>query len=162
MLRPYESDEDSRDFTLYFDHQVKRGKMGAIFKNCQEMEYLIWSKERSDGVTIAWLQTKLRVTRTEVLEDYFPDATWVGTTDHHQKFACWFLHMDRQRWCYQGRYTARPYKTTMMTSGRAMVLEILATVKALRDDDSATDTEPDDDESVGVLQRTQPLAYPAW
>jgi len=163
ILRPYSSRTYGHDFTVYFTEQVTNQSMRASFRDGAWMQFLIWTTERVDGVTICWVQTKIPVTRLEMETEYFPDATWIGTTDQKQEYDSWFKNLEgRDRYKFEGSFDNKAQHTDGMLAGRDAVLEILECVKAMRDwneeEDGVTDTEED---GVGSLMRTQPRTYPA-
>lgn len=158
-LRPYSSRTHGQDFTVYFTEQVTAEAMQRSYASMGWGQFLIWTTHREEGVTIAWVQFKIPVTRVEVETEYFPDACWVGTTDVKQEYDSWFHGETMDRYRFEGRFDNRGEHTDGMVSGRATVLEILACVVSMREDWHEDEDGLTEDEG-GVLVRTQPVQYP--
>lgn len=158
-MTDYESAKRGRDFTLFFDHQVEEKTMRESYRAADAQRYLIWDTERRDGFTIAWLQTSVAVDREFVLQIWFPTATWVGTTCSHNEFDAWFRDLHHDRWCFEGHYKRRLNNRQTMQAGKAAVLEIIACITELHEDE-AMEAETEDDEAPGELVRTVNLTFP--
>ncbi len=98
-LSLYSNTPFSRDWSLYFDHQVTSETMNDIFDS-HRLQFLVWTHSRVDKTTIAWAQTSDNVTRG-LIEDWFTDADWIGSTSTRQEFKRWFDQETPERYCCQ-------------------------------------------------------------
>ncbi len=146
-LTQYQNENFSKDWVCYYDNQVDPERMIRVYEE-REIEFLVWTRERADGITAVWVQTPARTTRWQI-QGWFPSANWVGTTGGKEEYAAWFKEMAGDRFLYRGRYHARLPKG--MRAGRTMIDEICEAVAAFTMSEEADE---EMGETPGVLVRT--------
>jgi len=148
-LKEYKNLQRGKNWSIYFDHQMGRTEMHEIFDD-RDLDFLVWSRCRKDGITVAWCQTKRPVWRW-IVEGWFPGNGWIGSTTAHEEYQAWFkLHTDCFH--YAGEYKGEA--STQKVPGRRVISEICEAAAAMSMCDETDPANDDDPTDVESLQRT--------
>ncbi len=148
-LKQYKNETHSKDWALYFDKQETEHLMRSIAA-AADLQFLIWTRARRDGFTIAWAQTRSTKSRDRIV-GWFRNAKWIGTTGGHEEYISWFKEGEVEPFRYAGHYAVR--ERTDMVAGHTMICEIIDAT-AVMDMCLATEDDTDSDEEPGKLVRT--------
>lgn len=149
----YKNNDNSRNWTIYYDHQVEEKRMADIYESI-EANFMVWTSARPDGMTIVWVQATGIRARARVMH-WFPDAIWYGSTMAASEYHAWFHNPPLDRIKYRGRYQNQIEPP--MGSARMMLEEVMdaaATMQECLDDDQRRGVDGMGEHPIGTLKRT--------
>ncbi len=149
-LQEYRNETWGTDWSIYFDHQVTEKEMEQTFE-LRHVGFLVWSRCRKDGITIAWCQTRQPLCKF-VIEEWFQHAAWIGSTTGNEEYDAWFGGLNRDCFLFIGSFS--PRYDTGMTAGRHVIGEICAATAALSMEMEDNKDNDDDPTDIGHLKRT--------
>lgn len=106
LARDFSNGLISKDWGLYWNFQVEEKDMDAIFDKIDNIEFMVWTTERRDEQTIAWIQTKLPTYMPKV-QLYFKDALYTRATFGDEEFNAWFMRKNKDRARIRGANSSR-------------------------------------------------------
>ncbi len=93
------------DWVLYFEHQVCKEEMNAVWDS-YAIDFLVWTVDRLSGTTICWVQSESATCRN-FIRGMFTAPAWVGSTTGNEEFRAWYGMGRRDCYLYKGRYQER-------------------------------------------------------
>ncbi len=90
----------SQDWALYWNKQVDEEKLHRIYEKQDEIIFIVWTTERFDKQTIAWVQTK-NITHRDSIQRFFKDVEYIAVTFGDEEFSAWFRRNDRDHFRFR-------------------------------------------------------------